>query len=1148
VDQPRVLTATVLAAHGGGEWDPGPGTVATRARHRTVVVYEGVSDAVAAASRAADAGAAVGLVAGEVSRGSDWWAGPALDAAEALAVRAGGGRALATAIVPKLAPGSGTRWAPAGVAGAGALGNVEVVELVGHEAPANVPLPRLMAIEAPFPFVPRQDAWAVLEQAWAAGCAGERRIVLLGGEAGAGKTRLVTEFAAQVHDQGGVVLYGGCSDRPGAPYQPFAEAIEHLVRSVPHSGLADLAAAQAAELGRLSPSLAATAGPFASAGADDPDTVRYRLFGAVSSLLTAISARHTLLLVLDDLQWGGRPTVQLLDHLGRDNSAGRVVIVGAYRSAPAEVSDPLREALPDLRRQPGVARVGLRAFDRREIGHFVDAIGGRVGDPTLAAVADLLAAQTNGNAFLMGELWRHLVDAGYIVKGRSTWRAARPLDDVPSPEGVREVVEIRVARLPEPTRRVLEMAAVAGTAFSAAVVAEALGSDQRDVLGALDAAVGAGLVDEAGAGEHRFAHVLVRRSVVDNLGPAARRGYHLDIARALERSGTSSVSEIAHHLTEAVPLVGTEEAVEVARRAAAEATAAVAFDDAARHLEAVLPLVAGGRRRCELLLELADAHMRAGDVAAALERSLECGTVAEAAHEPSLVVAAALAYDDANWRAALHGGVAERLLRRALPLASDTNTMLQVQAALSRALAFTGRGDEARELGRRALAAARESGDHTAIRVAMSSLLFTPWTAESIDGQVALARELVERSGAEGDIEWQTGALSKLLYGLITLGEIDEAREVAGRFTALTERSGQPLFGVLSLQAQGLLAVGEGRFADAEALAERANALSTFLSGTDAEGGYGVQLFTLRREQGRLDEARPLVEAVARMGQEGAAWRPALAVLYAELGLLDAAARELTHLLADDLAGVARDALYCGSLSYLADTAVAVGDADAAEVLYGELLPYRHLVVQVGYDLAAYGAADRYLGELAALAGRARDAETHFEAALRLDQRARMPVWLAHSQLAYGRFLASRGRTGDHDRSVGLLSSAAETAHTFGIGAVAGPAALALEGLATRRNRPGFGGRAAGANGGRAASPDGPLAATHAGARAGLTDREVGVLRLLVDGHSNREIGERLHISQHTAANHVRSILHKTGCANRTEAASWALRRGLVAG
>jgi DNA-binding CsgD family transcriptional regulator/tetratricopeptide (TPR) repeat protein len=1142
-----VLTATVLAAQGGGEWDVRPGTVATRARQRAVVVFEGVSEAVAAAGRATAAGAAVGLAAGEVSTGGDWWAGPALDAAEALAARAGAGRALATAIVPKLAPGTGARWASVGVTDAGALGQVEVVELAGHEAPATVPLPRLLTIEAPFPFVPRREAGAMLEQAWAAGCAGERRIVLLGGEAGAGKTRLVTEFAGRVHEQGGIVLYGGCSDRLAAPYQPFAEAIEHLVRALPPGGLDDLIAAQALEVGRLAPSLAAALGPLGSAGGDDPDTVRYRLFGAVSSLLTAVSARHPLLLVLDDLQWGGRPTVQLLDHLGRDNSAGRVVIVGAYRSAPAEVSDPLREALPDLRRQPGVVRVGLSAFDRQEIHRFVAAIGGRDGDPTLEAVADLLAAQTNGNAFLMGELWRHLVDAGYIVKGRSTWRAARPLDDVPSPEGVREVVEIRVARLPEPTRRVLEMAAVAGTAFPVPVVADALGADQRDVLGALDPAIRAGLVEEAGAGEHRFAHVLVRRSVVDNLGPAARRGYHLDLGRALERTGKGSVSEIAHHLTEAVPLAGADEVVEVARRAAAEATAAVAFDDAARHLEAVLPLVDAGRRRCELLLEVADAHMRAGDVAVALERCLECGTVAEAAGEPSLVVAAALAYDDANWRAALHGGVAEQLLQRSLPLAPDATTRVQVQAALSRALTFTGRGDEARELGDRALAAAREVGDHTAMRVAMSSLLFAPWTASSIDGQVALARELVERSAAQGDVEWQTGALSKLLYGLITLGEIDEARAVVRQFAELTERSGQPLFGVLSLQAQGVLAVGEGRFADAETLAERANALSTFLSGTDAEGGYGVQLFTLRREQGRLDEARPLVEAVARMGQEGAAWRPALAVLYAELGLLDAAARELAHLVADDLRGVARDALYCASLSYLADTAVAVGDAGAAEVLYGELLPYRHLVVQVGNHLAAYGAADRYLGELAALSGRLRDAETHFEVALRLDQRARMPVWWAHSQLAYGRFLASRGRAGDHDRAVGLLSSAAETAHTFGIGAVAGPVAVALDGLAGRPSRLAVADRSAGGDGDGGTWPRAE-AGSRAGARAGLTDREVGVLRLLVDGHSNREIGERLHISQHTAANHVRSILHKTGCANRTEAASWALRRGLVAG
>jgi DNA-binding CsgD family transcriptional regulator/tetratricopeptide (TPR) repeat protein len=1138
VDHPRVLTAAALAVSGGGTWHPGPGTLVARVRRRSMLVFETVSDAVAAARRASVAGAAVGLAVGELSTGGDWWAGPPLEVADALALRAGAGRVLATATVRALAPRNGDRWVPAGLVDDATGGRVDVVELAGGDAPDTavtaVPLPRLLALDAPFPFVPRDEPWAVLERAWAAGASGGRQLVLLGGGAGTGKTRLVTEFARHIHGRGGVVLYGGCSDRLAAPYQPFAEAVEHLVRSLAPGAMPDLVAAHAAELTRLAPAVAATLGSPQVAGADDPDTVRFRLFGAISALLGSVSARRPVLLVLDDLQWAGRPTVRMLDHLGRDSSLTRVVIVGVYRSVPAEVGNALREALPDLRRQPGVVRAALSEFDHEGIRRFVDGVAGREGGLSLGAVVDLLAAQTGGNAFLMGELWRHLVAAGYLVEGRGGWRLARPLDDVASPEGVREVVEIRLGGLPGETRRLLEVAAVAGTEFSAAVVADALGADQRSVLDALDPAVRAGLVEEAGAGEHRFAHALVRRSVVDNLGPAARRGYHLDLGRALERRNDDrSVSEIAHHLTAAVPLVEPDEVVDVARRAAAEATAAVAYDDAARHLEAVVPLVGGGRRRCELLLELADARMRAGDVAAALARCVECGTLAAEVGEPSLVVAAALEYDDANWRAALHGGVAEQLLRRALPLAPDVATEVRVQAALSRSLAFTGRGDEARARGDRALAAARDLGDHVAIRVAMSSILFAPWTAETIDHQVAIARELLERAGAEGNLEWETGALNKLLYGLINLGELDEARVVARRFRELTDRTGQPLFGVLSLQARALLAMGEGRFSEAEALADEANTLTTFLTGTDAEGGYGVQIFTLRREQGRLEEARPLVEAVARFGQEGATWRPALAVLYAELGRLDDAARELGHLVADDLRAVPRDSLYCGSLSYLTDAAVAVGDREAAALLYRELSPYRHLVVQVGSHLAAYGAADRYLGRLAALMGRVRDAETHFEAALRLDQRAHMPVWSAHSQLAYGRFLFARGRAGDRERAHGLLSSARETARSVGMVLVAEAAAAALDDAASRPVP-------AAASG----VPDLPGAAA---ATIGLTGRELGVLRLLVDGHSNREIGDRLHISQHTAANHVRAILLKTGCANRTEAASWALRRGLIA-
>ena len=321
------------------------------------------------------------------------------------------------------------------------------------------------------------------------------------------------------------------------------------------------------------------------------------------------------------------------------------------------------------------------------------------------------------------------------------------------------------------------------------------------------------------------------------------------------------------------------------------------------------------------------------------------------------------------------------------------------------------------------------------------------------------------------------------------------------------------MFRVLDCQAHALLAVGEGRFREAEALAAEADEMSRNLS-DDPSGGYGVQLFSIRREQGRLDEARPIVEAIARLGRAGSTWRPALAVMYAELGLRDEAIAEIDVLHADRLAAVPRDALWHGSMSYLADACAAVGHREGAAVVYDELIGWRGLVIQVGHLLAANGAVDRYLGKLAALLGHDREAEIHFEAALRLDAAAGMPVWLAHTQLDYGLALQAR----DQPRGEDLLRAALATAEVLGMATVAASARSALGERADDQAAVGV---------------------------AGLTERELVVLGLVAEGRSNREIGDRLHISQHTAANHVRSILMKTNCANRTEAAAWALRRNL---
>ena len=179
--------------------------------------------------------------------------------------------------------------------------------------------------------------------------------------------------------------------------------------------------------------------------------------------------------------------------------------------------------------------------------------------------------------------------------------------------------------------------------------------------------------------------------------------------------------------------------------------------------------------------------------------------------------------------------------------------------------------------------------------------------------------------------------------------------------------------------------------------------------------------------------------------------------------------------------------------------------------------------MQVGFLLAAHGSVDRYLGELADLMGAEREADIHFASALAMDEAAGMPVWLAHTHAAYGRVARGAEPSADIERAVTHLGAGLAAAERIGLPHVVADGA------------------------GELAARCRPTAPARTDS-SGLTEREIEVLRLVAQGRSNREIGARLHISQHTAANHIRSILMKTACANRTEAAAWALRNDLTRG
>jgi DNA-binding CsgD family transcriptional regulator len=273
-------------------------------------------------------------------------------------------------------------------------------------------------------------------------------------------------------------------------------------------------------------------------------------------------------------------------------------------------------------------------------------------------------------------------------------------------------------------------------------------------------------------------------------------------------------------------------------------------------------------------------------------------------------------------------------------------------------------------------------------------------------------------------------------------------------------------------------------------------------------------MFSVRREQGRLAELAPLVRVVAAEGRSGS-WAPGLVVLLAELGMEDEARRELARV-ADDLDEL-RPSLWLLSLSYLADACGWLGDEDLGAVVYDELEPYTENNVMIGHLVSCYGSADRYLGVLSAVLGDWERSERHFESALELNRHLGARTWLAHTAFEYARMLLTRRAGDDRMQAAALLGEAAALADATGMRA-----------LSARIGRLG------------------PAVAVPAPFPDSLSRREVEILRLVARGLSNRDIGAELTISEHTAANHVRSILRKTGCANRTEATTYAHRRGLV--
>ncbi|HWY90781.1 MAG TPA: AAA family ATPase, partial [Solirubrobacteraceae bacterium] len=484
-------------------------------------------------------------------------------------------------------------------------------------------LPDSLRPASTFPFVGRSAELDLLHTLMPSAVGERRRVVLLAGEPGSGKSRLVREFAGAAAERGALILYGACDAVVPTPYGPFVEALDRLVRVAEgaEDPVAELGPG-AGELTRLLPDLAARVGGLAAPVDADPDTGRHRLHTAVTALLANVSRERSVLLVLEDGHWADAGTLLLLRHLARTVWGGRVLLVMTFRDTEVDISRELTETLADLRRFDDVVRMRLDVLSDADVANFVRRAAECDLEEEVGELAGAIHELTDGNAFLVCELWRALVETGTVQIGDGRIGVVRPLRELATPSGVQEVVSQRLARLDSRAAELLELAATIGSEFELDVIRHAAGLAERELLAALEETVASGMVEELPAPRLvcRFTHELVRRAVYDRLSLARRAELHLRVGEALVAAGASerALADLAHHFSAAAPLGGSERAIRYNIRAASAASAALAFDEAASRLRTAIDLgIEDKQELAETLLQLGMTHNRAGNATAA---------------------------------------------------------------------------------------------------------------------------------------------------------------------------------------------------------------------------------------------------------------------------------------------------------------------------------------------------------------------------------------------------------------------------------------------------------------------------------------------------------------------------------------------------
>jgi ATP/maltotriose-dependent transcriptional regulator MalT len=972
-------------------------------------------------------------------------------------------------------------------------------------------------------FVGRQRELESLCTALDTACKGHVRLALLAGEPGIGKTRTALQLTAQALKHDAVIAWGRCHEEAGAPpYRPWAQILATLAAAQDVDELRTDLGAGGPDIAEIVPEMRTRLPDLdpPPAALRDPSETRFRLFGSITRFLVNHSRRRPLVLILDDLHWADAPTLRLLEFLTQEMTEGRLLVIGAYRDTDVSRRHQLSDTLGALIRTPHAIRLHLSGLDIGDVSQFATTTAGMTLPTWLTSA---IHSQTEGNPLFVREVVRFLQQEGHFDRAIP----AMIPKTIRLPEGIREAIGRRLNLLSATCNDVLATAAVIGHEFRLDVLVRASRPSTEDVvLEALDEALAAHIVEETDAGIYQFTHTLLRITLYDELRTGERRRRHTAVGEAIEivhrHDQTPVLSNLAYHFRASGLGSAIDRAIDYAMRAGQNADAALAFEDAIDLFQNALDMLDtkdadDPSLRCRLLLALGQAQGKTHD-AGALATLTAATDIARAWRVDDVLAEVALHYTEVAIRyVVLDNFSSTELLQEALDRLppSEFRLRIRLMGSLARVRLHQGQLDEARAIGSRAIAMARQQNDPAMLATALGALVEFPLQPHETEEALRDAIEMAEAGARANDVEATIRAHFRRAILLLELGDIRGVSAAVEQMTRLNTHLRQPFFDAYVRSFEARLTLMRGSLGEAEELIRRVRLVQL----RDRVNDPAAQMiFTLRRERGQLGTLGPMVAVFVRQTAMAAIWRPALALLYIEVGDLDSARAVFDELASNDFRSIPLDARWTTCIAYLAEVCTVLDDRARAAGLYKLLLPWSGR--NIGVELECLGSADRFLALLAAVNTRWADAERHFEKALAMNDRIGAILPREHTRRDYADMLVTRSDPTDRSRASAFLDTAEAQASALGLIALSRRIALTRQ----RLDEPSA----------KSPAPD------------NLTGRELDVLRLIAIGRGNADIALALAIGQSTVATHVHNILTKTGCANRTEAAAYAARLGLT--